>query len=71
MGDKEVYCENCEVSGTLNSGSPHGSFYSCENDCGNYVCVKCLLENEKYQEMLKSVDGISNLEKIECISCLG
>lgn len=71
MEDKIVHCDNCGIEGTRESGSQHGQLYDCENDCGKFICVQCLLNNEEYKMLLsESRDGISTLDKIVCIDCL-
>lgn len=70
-GYEEICCNNCGVSGTLDGGSLHGQLYECEDDCGKFICVQCLLANKEYQTLLKeSQDGIATLNKVVCISCL-
>lgn len=66
-----MICHNCKDEFTWEGGGDRGNIYSCENDCGNYICISCMLENNNYrEEIYGNVDGISGLDKILCLDCL-
>lgn len=64
-----LVCSNCKHDFTWDGGNDNrGNIYICE-DCGEPICVSCMQENEKYRKIIAESDGISGLERIQCINC--
>ena len=67
-----VECHVCRRKFRWQDGGEGGNIYSCEDDCGNYICISCMLEQSEYrEEIYNNVDGISGLKKILCLDCYG